>query len=195
VVHEFPNLVVKPLEPEIAEIVLDTGVEQLRGAGITHWISSGTLLGFYRDKGFIPHDTDLDVNVLVEKPEAIVIRGFEVCRVMYYKKPQPNSPTGFHFDQYPMQIALTRAGEIFDIYYFYKVGDIALNINEHGVIRKPMHFIENMTSIKYHGKDYPSPGPIEDFLKWRFGDWETPRSSKQSWEQDAKHLTLWKDWS
>jgi hypothetical protein len=194
-VVNFPSLIIKPLVPEMAEIVLDTGVEQLKSAGITHWISSGTLLGLYRDGGFIPHDTDLDINVLVEKPEAIVVRGFEVCRIMYYQKPQPGSPTGYYSDDYPMQIALTRGGEIFDMYYFYREGDFALNINEYGIIKKPMHFIDNMTTITWHKKEYNAPGPIEDFLTWRFGDWKTPKSSKQSWEQDATHLTLWKDLS
>lgn len=176
-VYNLTNFPIGPIDVILAQDVLNEGMNQI---GIKHWISSGTLLGFYRDKGFIPHDTDLDVNVFSDRPVLIKPVGFEPIRSMTYRG-------------HPMQTAYMKKGVIFDIYYFYEDGDCAINCNEYGIIRKPMRFLETLGELEFNGCTYPTPSPIEEFLTWRFGDWKTPVGSKQSWEKDATHLTLWKN--
>jgi len=160
--------------------VMQHGLKQLSKKGVHHWISSGTLIGLYRDKKLISHDTDIDVNVLMDKDNhtEIELEDFEPMRSMYY-------------DGLVMQSAFMKDDVIFDIYYFYtgfKQG-VAVNVNEYGIIEKPLRFVEKLGEYTLHHQTYPVPQNVEEFLEWRFGsDWRIPKTSKESWEKDATHL-------
>lgn len=159
--------------------VMQDGCKQYKELGLKHWLSSGTLIGLYRDGRLIPFDTDIDVNVYVTNPISISLKGFVPIRAMTY-------------DEYPMQQAWIKDGVIFDTYFFYDDGEYAINVNEHGIIKKPKKFIDKLDVMEYDGFSYSIPGNIDDFLSWRFGDdWKTPKKTKKSWEKDANHLTGW----
>lgn len=56
----------------------------LNQEGIVFWLEYGTLLGYYREHDFIPHDVDLDVSANLEDAEkvkdALEHAGFELIR-------------------------------------------------------------------------------------------------------------------
>jgi phosphorylcholine metabolism protein LicD len=171
------------------------GIVILKNLGVNHWISSGNLLGLYRDNKFIKHDTDIDVNVSLrwDTDETNVIQmellsvffsqNFTLLRSVIYKN-------------HPMQLAYmdNETNIIFDMYFFYtglEKGH-ALNITQSGLIRKPLKYIEKLDVLKYGGFEFPIPTHIEEFLVWRFGEnWREPSSKKVAWEKDATHLEDW----
>lgn len=61
--------------------------EMLNDAGVSYWICGGTLLGATRHSGFIPHDDDIDIEVLVSDLEALASM-----------KPDPPLYSGFERD-------------------------------------------------------------------------------------------------
>lgn len=165
---------IDPLEGKDGISILNQGLEQLKDKHC--WISSGTLLGLYRDKQLIPHDTDIDVNVL--DSSEIKLEGFDLIRTI-------------RFDGKPMQTAFIKDGIIFDIYYFYSgIKDgLAMNYNDCGVIEKPLEFITTLGTLEHNGINYPTPSNLDAFLEWRYGtDWRIPKKSKQEWSIDANHL-------
>lgn len=170
VIKLFEPVELEPLKPNAIE-VLREGLYHMTG---TYWISSGTLLGLYRDHQLIPHDTDLDVNVLdhLEITEKD-LPGFRLMRTQHYKGKV-------------MQTAFIKDDVIFDNYYFYSEGEYAVNYNDQGIIKKPLKFLK--TTIY---KGYPVPTPIEEFLEWRFGDWKTPKVTKDTWDVDHAHINSW----
>ena len=53
-----------PVDSTNAEIELEEICSYLKKANIRHWLSSGTMLGVYRDGKFLDGDTDIDIGVM-----------------------------------------------------------------------------------------------------------------------------------
>ena len=64
-VHDALREVLPKKEEHAALLaMLQTIDERLTAAGVPYWVNSGTLIGAVRHGGFIPHDDDLDIELL-----------------------------------------------------------------------------------------------------------------------------------
>lgn len=182
-IQHFGSITAEPLKGKDVLPVLEAGCKILKD--VPHWLSAGTMLGLYRDDGFIPHDTDLDVGAIGELPEEVKQefpkQGFKLIRIM-------KSELGTMQTAY-MHEATTI---IFDIYHFYKGKiddqDILINHNEFGTMMKPYELFNPIGEYTYHDVKFNAPNDIEKYLRIRYGDWKTPRHSKDSWNKDAANL-------
>ena len=68
------------------------GTSVLSALPIVHYVSAGTTLGIVRDKGYIPHDTDLDVEIITSYTDPVDIEsilsamssnGFRLIRTVF----------------------------------------------------------------------------------------------------------------
>jgi phosphorylcholine metabolism protein LicD len=179
---------IEPIGGKDAVETMRRGCEVLAKTGINYWISSGNLLGIYRDGKLIEHDTDIDVNVLVrwDSLEANILskqvllgltaNDFVVIRTIVYKN---------HF----MQLAFmdNKTEVIFDVCFFYSgiAPQVATHLNVGGYIYKPLRFIKEPQIITFKGVEYPIPNHVEEFLIWRYGEnWKIPKDSKEPWENE-----------
>ncbi|GAI51141.1 unnamed protein product, partial [marine sediment metagenome] len=64
--------------------------------------------------------------------------------------------------KYPMH-HLWKHNMLLDIYFSFYSGD---------------RFLKSFDTVTYHGRVYNVPHPIEQFLKWKYGDWRTPKYKK-----------------
>ncbi len=162
------------------------GASLLEQLNLKYWFSSGTVLGLVREeKGWITHDSDIDVEILITKPFEFdkLIRlyeteGYKLIRIVDYKGA-------------PMQIAFEGAERIiFDIMIYYNTGDKNnyINFNDKGILKIPKEMVQTTETIK----GFIVPHPVKEYLNLRFGsDWMIPRTEKVSWEHDAgKLLTI-----
>lgn len=143
-----------------AHKTLIDGCSQMKGKW---FISDGTLLGFHRNKDFIPQDTDIDVAVMVDDVAPDIDLDMELIRTATW-------------DDKIVQKAYRDLNEcIFDIFFYYKEGDYYVTRGDYGFIKLPAYEI-----IDYKTKygTFPAPKQTEEYLTLRYGDWKTPKQDK-----------------
>lgn len=197
-VRNYKGIKIEPLKGKDCGYTLDKGYTALNLFFKNihkFWVSAGTTLGLIRDNNFIPHDTDIDVEVFIQETPQFTLEeivdffsnfGFKLVRTQFY-------------GGLPMQIAFidTKTDIIFDIYFYYEGNMVDIldsdydifNRDEHGILCMKKEFIKDMKKYEFiFGKLY-MPTPVEDYLKYRYGkDWRTPKNKKDSWENDANNL-------
>ncbi len=133
---------------EIADKILEDWDDTCTELNIPHFLILGTCLGFHRDKGYIESDSDLDVGILCD------------------------------FQRLALLTKTLRKRKIAD------KGSLAININfgREGVLLDvwhkfgPLHhkYLDKLDTVIYEGREYNTPGPIEDYLEFTYVDWKTP---------------------
>lgn len=148
------------------EKALIAGIEAIKH--LPYWVSAGTALGFHRDGDFIGSDTDIDVEILDWNPE----EPFTMPEPFVLFRHQD-------FEGKPIQRAYYYGDTIFDVYFFYSDGDMAVNHNQRSVMKIPLRFFEDRQEIETKYGNIFFPHPIEEYLEKRYGaDWRTPSESK-----------------
>ena len=148
------------------------GVEQIKQH---HYVlNAGTALGFYRDKDFIPNDTDIDVVILTDKDSVQDITRLEGFRSYLFNNSKWDN-------KLPVQRAFVdeENGCLFDIYFYYREGDksVAPYVTHDLVIPTRLYQDRKELETKY-GKFF-FPSPIEEYLEANYGpDWRTPKEDK-----------------
>jgi phosphorylcholine metabolism protein LicD len=143
--------------------------EILNKFDIIWYLSFGSALGFYRDSDFIPQDSDIDVSIIVDDKTPIndIIEAFEaeypmIRRVVESGKQQQTAyKTKDHF--------------IIDLSFYYQERDFYITRHEEGNYVESVEIIGKTKPLKTKYGTYPIPEKIEDYLKIRYDDWQTPK--------------------
>jgi len=115
---------------------------------IPHFIILGTCLGFYRDKGYIESDSDIDVGVLCN-PDILE-------KLLKALKQKGIGGEG----RLACNVNIGRDHVLLDIWH--KFG--------------PLHqaYLKKFDTVAYEGRTYNTPFPIEGYLEFTYVDWKTP---------------------
>ena len=162
----------------------------LEKEGVKYCLGWGTALGIYREGRYIPHDTDIDIEVIdcsdPEKISGIMSSiGMTLGRCVTYKK-------SIFGERVVQQLAYYSENQvIFDMLFWNtKEGELIYNYSERDYrIKMKGSFLKNTRYVKFCGKEYPIPGDIEGYLEWLYGqDWRIPESDKGDWKKDCHVL-------
>jgi len=157
-----------PINPFYSIYLLLTVKRILEENNIPFFLVFGTLLGAYRDKGFIKYDTDIDLGLLEEYKEKIMnlidegyfaIYGFLFTREWHKKT---------HL------VALQYKTDWVDFWFFKKVGSLYRSGKAYSI--KPSQIEHGFSTIKFYGHEFKTVKNIEDFLDRHYPEhgWKTP---------------------
>ena len=136
-----------------------------------HWLQDGTLLGLYRDKNFISHDTDTDMGILFETFNPKVFESFKRCGFKVYHV--------FGYVEDSLEIGLIKDGLKTDLFFHYKNGPSQYHCAFTGSnYTRRVDFIYDQFDTKmmsFQGTDFPVPEDVLKFILTKYGeDWSTP---------------------
>ena len=151
-----------------------------RKHNIRYWLQDGTLLGYYRDNNFIPHDNDIDIG----------IRWSDFTREAFLEI----SNNGFEFNsahgrlKTSLVINFRKRKIPIDIYFYYYEGDRFYHTAAYGwkkLLRVDFSYKDfDVKEIDFFGQKFFIPEDPLYFIETKYGkDWQTPKSEWNSSEE------------
>jgi len=152
---------------EIKELNLLEADEILKSLGVPYVLACGTALGWYREKGFIEHDPDLDIAVRIEdfNPDIttrLESAGFEIYKIY-----------GTH--ESGLQYSFFRRGIKFDIFFLYPGPNYDWHsVHRDDVMKKYIYPHLEPTVVEFLGRNISVPqlGWIE--AQYGKEEWKVP---------------------
>ncbi len=143
---------------------------------IPFWLEFGTLLGAYREKGFIKHDLDMDFGIFYEDLDKIQkklnVEGFKLIRKFACDNDVDGIELTYRFDNVS-----------FDIFVFHHLNDSKMKCNSFTLLRDSKNNYTGYASVKeiyfddkgiepfvFNGILVGVPKDIENHLKLNYGD-------------------------
>lgn len=131
------------LQIDVADNVLDEVFQVIDRLKIKGFLTYGLCLGFFRDGGYIDGDNDLDIGVVCDGGEKDRLIKSLGENGFIQGKSYCHNNTHFHKNK-----------TLVDIYF--------LEFAE---------FYSNLDSVRYKGKSYPIPSPVEKYLSVCYSNW------------------------
>jgi len=163
--------------PETAIVLLAEATEICRKNNLRTWLTDGTLLGYYREGGFISHDLDMDMGAFIEEYDQNLDSQFEKQGWQIIRKLGDKSRG--------LELTLGKEDHHLDIFFFYKDDDTYWNacwqgIKIHGKRFRRMikYSYEEFSLKKIEFLDYSFnvPDDTEKYLITKYGNgWKTPQ--------------------
>ena len=166
----------------------------LDGMGKKHFLIDGTLLGYYREGGFIAHDTDMDIGVFFEEwtPMQIFKLTTELGNRYITLKHQLGD-----FDKY-FEVSYRRDGIKIDLFFYRRQGpwrifhaflNAGRNLPEDVITYEyPAELIEEMAEVEFVGEKIMAPKNIGGVLVAKYGpDWHVPVTD-WDWKYGPKNV-------
>lgn len=178
--HMSPGLIeankqIKPFRLQL----LDAVTQCLSKSGVSYWVSDGTALGAFREKGMIAHDCDIDLTVRAQDLHRVSERWLpEYVSVRYVPdKKTVKSKSGLkivftHKDapDFDYKDDLQDSGAELDLYTFHQRDDGAWIKNDeryNQVWRNEVLF--PLAECEFEGRTLPCPNDLESYLLELYG--------------------------
>jgi phosphorylcholine metabolism protein LicD len=156
---------------------------------IPYWLEGGTLLGIIRENRLLPWDNDLDISIKEDYYDLLISNIKRLKYRVRFKK--------FEKDDEPFKKDTIRLVKVRNSKFLFFRGEVTLDIFikfkkdsdyfwQVGKKRKsvPAHFYEDSIEWNFDDKKYLIPKEYENYLEFRYGDWQTPVKEWNTFNDD-----------
>lgn len=177
------NITLEGKNLEQAEKLLEDVITIFETCKVTYWLEGGTLLGLRREARLLPWDNDLDISLHESEGDKLLLlmdtlrkRGFRVRTRTFEKDSEV-------FKQGDLRMIKIRTKRFFgllkgnvclDIFVKYTKNDKTYWEIANKVKNVPAKYYSSFKSLEFKGKSYSIPVFTDDYLTYRYGDWQTP---------------------
>lgn len=168
--------------PGFAAATLADATDVLKQAGVTAWLTDGTLLGAVRERTFIAGDRDMDLGAMITQYSPRVLpalrgAGFEIIKTL-------GTP------RHGLEHKLKRDGFRIDIFWHYDTpaGGTWHAAWDHGRMLTYRYERLALAQLSFLGRTFWAPTPPRLHLTAKYGlDWRTPKPD-WDWARDPANL-------
>lgn len=166
-----------------AEKLLSEVTTILESCNIPYWLEGGTLLGLRREGRLLPWDNDLDISIHESEFNKLPLlqntlkkRGYRV-RTRVFEKDSDVFNTG---DLRMIKIrtkrffGLVKGNVCLDVFIKYTKNEKTYWEIANKVKNVPSKYYDTFKTFDFKGKPYAIPELTDEYLTYRYGDWQTP---------------------
>lgn len=167
----------------VAERMLENIAKIFNSCNIEYWIEGGTLLGIRRENRLLPWDNDIDFSVKSTQNDKLESFIIALKKAGYRVKTRHFDVSNDFFKAGTLRMIKIREKRFFgllkgkvcaDIFIKYPIED-----KHYWEIAKktkfvPTKFYENFNTLSFRGFDYSTPELTDEYLTYRYGNWQTP---------------------
>lgn len=151
--------------------------------GVQYWLEGGTLLGIRRENRLLPWDNDLDISIHESELSKLDFLLTELrnhkyrIRLRYFEKDDSFFKKG-NLRMIKIRnksfFGLVKGKVCFDIFIKYTHEEKTYWEIDNKTKNVPAKFYQSFLKKAFKGKEYSIPQLTDEYLTYRYGDWETP---------------------
>lgn len=177
------NITLEGKNKIIAERMLEKVAIILDELSITYWLEGGTLLGIRRENRLLPWDNDIDISMMFDQKEklpqlykTLKEHNFRVRKRFFESDTDVFKKGMLRMIKIREQkfFGLVKGPVCLDIFIKYPIEDNAFWQIDGKTKSVPYKFYQNFKNISFKEKKYSIPQLTDEYLSYRYGNWETP---------------------
>ena len=168
---------------EQAEKLLADVIAIFDSCEVTYWLEGGTLLGLRREGRLLPWDNDLDISVheseygkFARLNDTLKKNGFRV-RTREFKEDSDVFRKG-NLRMIKIRtkrfFGLIKGKVCLDVFIKYTKDEKTFWEIANKVKNVPSKYYASLKTLEFNGKSYTIPKLTDEYLSYRYGDWQTP---------------------
>ena len=165
----------------IAERMLKNVATIFNQCHIDYWIEGGTLLGIKRENRLLPWDNDVDMSINHDQLDKLDHFCSELKKAGYRVRTRHFDETSEFFTKNNIRMIKLREKRFFgllkgavclDVFIKYQHGENSYWEIDDKTKFVPSKFYRTFKHITFKDFDYKIPSLIDEYLTYRYGDWQ-----------------------
>jgi len=155
----------------------------LDDCNIEYWLEGGTLLGIRRENRLLPWDNDIDISMMVNETtklnsfySVLKKKKYRVRTRLFKESKAPFKRGNIRMIKIRERrfFGLIKGSVCLDVFIKYPMEDLCYWEIDHKIKCVPTKFYNAFKSINFDGHSYSIPSLTDEYLTYRYGNWQEP---------------------